>query len=181
VYPDLPVRNGSEEAHPIVTTNATAATQSEPTPSVESYEHINLRDVDDSRQALPEAVYTLEVNKIDAKYVTVTNPNSELKGTSPLVLKASYTIVDDPKYSGRKYWEDFWTPFKFAQVNLKKQMNATGVLQAEGESLSDYAAQFALLNPPARFQVLIQNVPDKRDPTGPPVNRINWFSAKPIQ
>ena len=142
-------------------------------------DHINLNDVDDTRKPIEEGVYTLEVNKIDAKYVTIKNPSSPSVGQSPLVLKGSYTIVDDAKYSGRKIWEDFWTNQKFALVNLKKQQNATGVMQAEGEGLSDYAAQFATLSPPARFQVLIQCQPDKRDPSGEPVNRISWFSAKP--
>jgi len=94
------------------------------------------------------------------------------------VLKGSYTIVDHEKLSGRKLWEDFMTPFKFAQVNLKKQQNATGVVQAEGESLRDYAAQFASLSPAARFQVLIKE--GKNRLSGEPENQISWFSARPV-
>lgn len=119
------------------------------------------------------------MNKLDPVYRTVNNPSSEYCGQSILVLRGSYTVTDDANYSGRKLWQDFWTPFKAAQVNLKKQMNATGIIQQEGQTLSEYGAQFATLNPPARFQVLVKVTKDRRDPNGPDINEINWFTAKP--
>lgn len=146
---------------------------------IETFEHVNLNDVDDSRKALPENVYTFEVNKLDPVYKKIQNPSSEFYGKEVLVLKGSYTIVDDQNYSGRKVWTDFYTVYKFALVNLKKQMNATGVTQADGESLQDYAEQFATLNPPARFQAILTAKPDKRDPEGPIRNEINFYTAKP--
>lgn len=146
---------------------------------LESFEHINLNDVDDSRKALPENVYTLEVNKLDLVYRKVSNPSSEYAGQELPVLKGSYTVTDDPEYSGRKLWQDFWVVYKVPQIFLKKQMQATGVIQADGESLGDYAAQFASLNPPARFQVQVKQIDDRRNPEGPKVNEIAFFTARP--
>lgn len=165
------VRTGQRRPTQISNTSATAAP--------EGFDHINLNDVDDSRKPLAEGVYTLEINKLDPVYKKVTNPSSEYVGQDILVLRGSYTIVEDPTYSGRKLWQDFWTAFKAAQVNLKKQQNATGIIQQEGQTLSDYASQFATLSPPARFQVLVKLTKDRRDPTGPDVNEISWFTAKP--
>lgn len=149
---------------------------------VEAFEHINLNEVDDARATIPAGVYTFEINKLDPVYKTIKNPESEFFGKSVLVLKGSYTIVDDPNFAGRKVWEDFYTPYRFAQVNLKKQMTATGIPQEEGQTLSDYASQFALLNPPARFQAMLRSEIDKRDANNPdakPRNSVNWFVARP--
>lgn len=151
------------------------------------YSHVNLNDIDDSRKALPENVYTFEINKLTPSYKKIKNPSSEFFGQDVLVLDGSYTIVDDPTYSGRKNWESFYTVFKFALVNLKKQMQATGVVQGAEESLEDYATQFATLNPPARFQALLRCEYDKRDLDGEgqpkagaaPRNSINFLTAKP--
>lgn len=143
------------------------------------YEHLNLNEIDDSRKAVEEGVYTLEVNSITPKWIEVKKAGSQFEGQTVLVLKGSYTIVDDPTYSGRKLWNDFFTPTKIQQVFLKKQMQATGVIQEAGQSLIDYVAQFATLNPPARFQVQVKKIADYRDPTGPAVNEIGFFTAKP--
>ncbi len=143
------------------------------------YEHINLNEVDDTIKAVDPGVYTLEVNKLEPKYVKITKAGSEYEGQEVLVLKGSYTIVDDEKYSGRKIWQDFFTPFKGAKIGLKRQMLATGVLQADGESLVDYAAQFASLNPPARFQAPVTKEPDRRNPDVSS-NTIQFFQAKPV-
>jgi len=145
----------------------------------EMFSHINLSEVDDTIKAVDEGVYTFEINKLEPKYVKITKPGSEYEGQEVLVLKGSYTIVDDEKYSGRKIWQDFFTPFKGAQIGLKRQMNATGVVQAAGEDLIQYAQQFATLNPPARFQAPLKKVADRRDPTGPAKNEIDLFQAKP--
>ena len=145
---------------------------------LEQFEHINLNNVDDSFHAVDAGVYTLEVNKLEPKYVKITKADSPYAGQEVLVLKGSYTIVDDEKFSGRKLWQDFWTPYPIAQKFLKKQMQVTGVIQGPDESLVDYAKQFALLNPPARFVVPITQKPDRRDPETM-VNEIAFFNAKP--
>lgn len=151
------------------------------------FAHVNLNDIDDGRKPIPENVYTFEINKLTPTYKKIKNPSSEFFGQDVLVLDGSYTIVDDPNYSGRKVWESFYTVFKFALVNLKKQMQATAVLQQPAESLEDYASQFATLNPPARFQAMLRCEYDKRDldADGNPVagatprNSINFYTAKP--
>lgn len=150
------------------------------TTAAEVFTHLNLNEVDDSIKPIEPGVYTLEINKLEPVYRTISKPDSPFCGQSVLVLKGSYTIVDDESYSGRKLWHDFWTPFKGAQIGLKRQMNATGVVQTDGESLEEYAKQFATLNPPARFQAPVTKEADRRDPTAPPVNEINFFNAKAV-
>lgn len=144
----------------------------------EVYEHINLNEVDISMKAVDTNVYTLEINKLEPIYRTVKNPNSALFGQSCLVIKGSFTIVDDDKFSGRRLWQDFWTPFDFAKKDLKRLLMATGVGQADGQDLSEWALQFATLNPPARFECMVMKEPDKRDASSL-VNRINFYQAKP--
>lgn len=125
-------------------------------------------------------MYTLEVNKLDPVYTTIKNPTSEYFGKSVLVMKGSFTIVDDEKYSGRKLWQDFYSIYNVPLIFLKKIMQSTGVLQEGDQSLQDWGAQFANLNPPARFQVGVKKVADRRDPDGPPVNEISFFTSKPV-
>jgi hypothetical protein len=156
------------------------ATNTATAPEVVDFNHINLNEIDDSRKPIEDNVYTLEINKIDTVYKEVKKPDSAYLGQTLQYLKGSYTVVDDPKYSGRKFWGDFCTAFKVPLIFLKKQQDATGVRQSEGQTLSDWAEQFALLSPPARLQVHIQLGKDKRDPEGPDVNIINWFTAKPV-
>lgn len=146
----------------------------------ETFDHIRLDEIDDSRKPLDANVYTLEISKLDPVYKEVKNPTSEYFGQQILVMKGSFTVVDDPKYSGRKLWQDFWTAFKVPLIFLKKISAGTGMAQAEGQTLSDWASQFATLNPPARFQVQVDLVPDKRDPDGPPVNEIKFFTVRPV-
>jgi hypothetical protein len=144
----------------------------------ESYEHINLNDVDISMKTVEPNVYTLEINKLEPVYRTVKSPTSPLVGQSCLVLRGSFTIVDDENFSNRKLWQDFWTPFDGAKKDLKRILLATAVQQEPGQDLSDWANQFATLNPAARFQAPVTKEADKRDPNGPAVNRINFFQAK---
>lgn len=143
----------------------------------EQYDYINLNDIDSSSKPIEPGVYTLEINKLDP---VIRKPASgEFAGQEILVLKGSYTIVDDEKYSGRKFWEDFWTNRSVPLVFLKKQMLATGVGQEPDQSLSDWARQFEVLNPPAKVQVPIELVENFKDKEGPKVNKLNFFQAKP--
>lgn len=145
---------------------------------MEAYEHINLNEVDTSIKAIEPNVYTLEVNKLDPVYRTIKNPASVFAGQTVLVLRGSFTIVDDDNFSGRKVWQDFWTNFDGAKKDLKRILTATGVEQPEGMSLTDWAAQFANLNPPARFKAPITKEANKQDPTAGPVNRINFIQSR---
>lgn len=146
----------------------------------ESFEHINLNEVDTSMKPVETNVYTLEINKLEPKYLKINKEGSPFQGQDVLVLKGSYTIVEDEKYSGRKLWSDFWTCFEGGKKSLRKQMDATGVVQGTNESLIDYAKQFETLSPAARFLVSVTKVVDKRDPEGGEVNQINFFTARPV-
>lgn len=140
------------------------------------FDHIRLSDVDDSREPIPENVYTLEINKLDPTTRTIGAEGHPLKGQTVPVLQGSFTIVEDEKYSSRKVWGDLWMSSKDGLVGAKKIQAATGVQQAEGQSVSDWGAQFATLNPPARIQVLVKNL--GKDAAKP--NRLNFYTVKPV-
>lgn len=142
------------------------------------FDHIRLSDVDDSREALPQDIYTLEINKLDPTTRTIMKDGSELKGQTVPVLQGSFTVVDSDKVSGRKLWSDLWMCYKGGQVGAKKIAAASGVPQEEGQSVSDWGAQFATLNPPAKIQALVER---KVGEDGVPTNRINFFTVKPVQ
>ena len=141
------------------------------------FDHIRLSDVDDSRSALPQDYYTLEINKLEPVKVTINKEGSEFKGQSVTVLKGSFTVVDSDKYSSRKVWTDFWTPYKAGQVGLSKIEKSTGVNQGNGQTIPEWASQFETLNPPARIQALVTN---KTGDDGNPRNEVNPFSIKPV-
>lgn len=141
------------------------------------FDHIRLSDVDDSRQPLPQDYYTLEINKLEPVKITINKEGSALKGQSVTVLKGSFTVVDSDKYSSRKVWTDFWTPYKAGQVGLSKIQTSTGVQQAEGQSIPEWATQFGELNPPARIQALVDT---RKGDDGVEKNQVNPFSIKPV-
>lgn len=120
-------------------------------PGVE-FDHINLNTIDPGFKPVDENVYNFEVNSIKPQYVKINKPDSPYVGKEVLVLKGSFTIVDDPQYSGRKVWYDFWTTNRYNLLEMRKLQDATGVAQPEGQTLSEWASGFGTLNPPAKFQ-----------------------------
>lgn len=140
------------------------------------FDHIRLSDVDESREALPQDYYTLEINKLDPTTRTINKDGSPLKGQTVPVLQGSFTVVDNDKYAGRKLWSDLWMCFKAGQVGAKKIASVTGVAQTDNQSVSDWGAQFSTLNPPARVQVMVDRIVGD---DGIPQNRINFFTVKP--
>lgn len=146
------------------------------------FDHINLADVDDSRKPVAQNVYTFQVNSLNPVTRTVKKEGSPYQGQSILVLDGHFEIVEDSTYSGRRFKQGFWTPFKGAQISLKRLMKATGNPQGE-QSITDWANSYAQLNPPARFQALLTlAVPrgQENDPTAEPENSIDLFTAKPV-
>lgn len=149
------------------------------------FDHINLAEIDDSRAKIEENVYTYEINALKYYVGLVKSVESKNFNKPYRALKGSFTIVDDPKYSGRKVWQDFYPDRNKANlVFLKKLSQATGVLQGESEELEDWASQFATLNPPARFQAPMSLKAPWNNPAAEAadyVNEIVMFQAKPAE
>lgn len=140
-----------------------------------AFEHINLNQIDPGFKPVPENVYNLEVNSIKPSYVKVTKPGSKYEGQTVLVLKGSFTIVDDAEYSGRKLWSDFWATNNYNLIELKKLSEATGVIQGEGQTLPEFVEQFATMNPPAKFQCFVTKEDDYK---GTPRNVVKFVQAR---
>lgn len=125
------------------------------------FEHIQLQDIDPTFKPVDAGMYTLQVNSIKGRQVEIKNGKNA--GKTATVLKGSFTIVGDPNFSGRKLWHDFWSTNRTSLVELRKVMDATGVEQQQGETLSEYGTRFGELNPPAEFKVYVAVEPDYRD------------------
>jgi hypothetical protein len=86
--------------------------------------------------------------------------------------------VNDDQYSGRKLWKPFWTTNPVDLKDLHRQMDATRVVQEEGQTLEDYAATFETLNPPAELKIFIGKEADYRNPEQT-VNVLKFAQAQP--
>lgn len=144
---------------------------------VSEFSHINLNEIDPTFQAIDEGFYMLQVNKLTAKVVTPKAGKNA--GRQVLVLNGSYTLVNDDQYSGRKFWKSFWTSNPVDLKDLRRQMDATGVVQEEGQSLEEYAATFETLNPPAELRIFIGKEADYRNPEQT-VNVLKFAQAQPV-
>lgn len=145
--------------------------------SLDAFEHVNLNEVDDSIKPVEEREYTLEINRMNPSRVKIKKADSPYVGQEVLVLKAKFTIVDDERYSGRPLFDDFWTTSPLTPKFLKRIKSVTGVEQ-DGDSLEDFGAKFATLDPPARFKVTIAQTKDFKNPEAL-INQIKYFTAKP--
>lgn len=143
------------------------------------FAHINLNDVDDSRQPVEQNVYTLEVAKLEPITRIIKKETSPRVGQPMSILKGTFVIVEDEKNSGRHLFQDLLVDYKGGQISAKKLMKATGTTQ-EGDDVVGWAKQFATLNPPARFQTLVEKKVKPEDPEQVPYNEINFFQAKPV-
>lgn len=128
---------------------------------VEEFDYIQLQDIDPTFKPVDAGMYTLQVNSIKAQVVEPKTGKSA--GTTKLLLKGSFTIVNDPNFSGRKLWHTFWMDNQFNKVELRKLMDATGEEQGQGQPITEWATKFGELNPPAEIKVYVAVEKDWKD------------------
>ena len=145
--------------------------------AVAEFDHINLSEIDPTFKPIDVGYYTLQVNALTPKVITPKAGKNA--GKSVLALNGSFTVVGDPNFAGRKLWKFFWTSNPVDVKDLRKLQDVTGVTQEAGETLSDWAARFADLNPPAEFKVFVGQEPDYRDPSVQ-VSVIKMNQAQPV-
>jgi hypothetical protein len=141
------------------------------------FEHINLNQIDPGYKPIDENVYNYEVQSLKPTYVKINKPTSPYAGQEVLVLKGSFTVVDDDNFSGKKVWYDFWTTNKYNLIELRKLKDATGVEQLDNQSLVEWANSFATLNPSAKFQCFTTKEDDRN---GVPRNVIKFMQARSV-
>lgn len=155
----------------------TNATQTMPNETLTSeFSHINIMEIDPTFKPVEEGFYTLQVNSLKSQ--TVKPQSGKNAGKEVLVLKGSYTIVGDDRYSGRKFWKTFWTTSTYDLKDLRRQADATGVTQEAGQPLEEYAAVFETLVPPAEMKIFVGVEKDFRNPDQD-VNVLKFTQAQP--
>lgn len=142
---------------------------------------MNLSEIDSEQgkrkfEAVDTADYTLQVDSLVRTKMT---PRSgKQAGTEIEVVKGSFTMVDNPQYGHRKFWNTFWPN----ATNLKMLYcmgRACGLPKTEEEHVNDWIDQFAKLDPPARFTVTVEKKAPFKNPEGDPINEIKFFTSRP--
>jgi hypothetical protein len=141
-----------------------------------NYEHINIMEIDPTMKPFSEGFYTLQITKLTPKLVTP--KKGQNAGKEVLVLNGSFTVVNDENFSGRKLWRSFWASNIVDLKDVRRIADATGVTQAEGQTLSEYALTFEQLNPPAEFKAPI--TVEKAWGSDDDVNVIKFNGAQPV-
>jgi len=118
----------------------------------ESFDYVNLAEIDPNQELLPANMYTLKILKAELK-------SGVSKATNEPYTNASFTfaVQDDPTYSGRRLWESFW-PNSFGLKALRRIMDATGIQQAPGQPLEEWLKDLSIQQP--TFKVPVKNEED---------------------
>jgi hypothetical protein len=151
----------------------------------DSFDYVHLGDIDLSYKPIPAAVYTLQVVKGETKEFQY--KKGERAGTSGSMLKFQFAVTDHAEYSGRRLFAAFF-PNDFDLRNLRRLQDATGVVQEQGEPLTEWAVRLAEIKPTFKIPVLLTNAKDfsqkgkdRLDETGNPIpeNTLNWKEVSP--
>ena len=122
------------------------------------FEYVDLKDVDPNFTLLygPE-VYSLRITKAEMPtYIAKKTTKNQTAGDEVKYIKFTFTVVDHPKFTGRKHWEPLFGASDFNLKNLKRIEEATGVEQTG--SMVDWLGQLTTIQPVIKLQ--IDKVPD---------------------
>lgn len=147
------------------------------------FRHMDLKDVDPNFTKLDgPQVYSLRISSAAfAEYTAKTTNKNQTVGDQVTYIKLALTVVDDPKFTGRKLWEPIF-PGDFSAKILKRIEEATGVEQTG--DMEGWLAQLSSIQPVIKVQVDL--VPDtqrdgspnprtvKQDGSADTKNTVNW-------
>lgn len=134
-------------------------------------------DVDPSAKALDQGVRALRLVKIDGALIEVKSGKNAGKET--FKIDASFTVINDDNYAGRRLWHSFWLSNPYNQKELRKLADSTGVVQEAGEPLAAWLAKLTEFQPEFKTFVGVEEY-DKGDGSKGQKNVINFFQATPI-
>lgn len=146
-----------------------------------SFEYVNLNEIDPNMQVVPEGMYTFKVLKAELRkgISKTTNEPYEL-------VNMTIAIQDDDNFSGRRMYESFFKGDSSLK-QLRKIMDATGVNQAPGTPLTDWLVELDTIQPTFKAAVRHRLDVDKNgeakslDYKGNPTTlaKINFWSVVP--
>jgi hypothetical protein len=125
---------------------------------VMGFEYVDLKNVDPNFTLLdgPE-VYSFRITKAEMPtYIAKKDTATQKAGDEVKYIKFTFTVVDHPKYTGRKHWEPLFGANDFNIRILKRIEEATGVVQ--GGSLASWLEELSTIQPVVKLQ--IDKVPD---------------------
>ncbi len=117
-----------------------------------TFDHVNLAEIDPSQQSIPEGNYTFEIAQAAVK--TFEYKNGKNKGTEGQRIAMTTIIVNDEKFSGRRLFPSLF----FSEAVLKQLrllMDATGVQQGDStfdQWLVDLVEQKATFTAPVTMK-----------------------------
>ena len=126
----------------------------------QSFDYVNLAEVDPNQESLPEGVYTFKILKAELKEGV-----GKTSGKPYSCVNMALAIADHPTFAGRRIWETFF-PNTYGLKALRRIQDATGVLQAPGQPLVEWLAALSQTQP--EFKTFLKQEPDIDRATGNP-------------
>jgi hypothetical protein len=148
----------------------------------DAFEYTALAAVDPNFTPVPQAVYTLEIVSAGPKAFTYSSDskpeakNSHQKGDTGKLYNMKLVITEDDTYSGKNVFASFF-PSEFTMKQFRRVMDATGIAQKDGQSISEWLTAFTTLSPRARFRTLVEIKEDGYK--GNPENIVNFKEVLP--
>lgn len=113
---------------------------SEATPAIAptTFDHVQLNEIELGFKALPEDVYTLQIQNTGIRTYTIKTPkNGRNVGDTAQFASIMFGVTGHESLSGRKVFGKFY-PDAYGLANLKRLANVVGIEQAPGESIEDW-------------------------------------------
>ena len=141
----------------------------------ETFDWVDLNEVDPTDRPVPRDTYTLKVLSINKKKFTYKNPSKTANvGDEGEFISLKMAVTDHPEYAGRKFTESLFMRRTTLQI-LRRIADATGIMQTPGTALDEWFAQVNEVQPEFKVPVIV--VPDtERD--GKP--KLDLATGKPL-
>ena len=152
-----------------------------------NFDYVNLNEVDPNDTLVDTGVYTIEVSNAEKK--TFTYKSGKSAGEEGFYYNFRLTVVDDAKFAGTSIFTTLF-PSNGTSKQLRRLMDAVGIQQKDGESVTDWLTN--LKNERVRFKAPVQQVPDvNKDgvpnprtvlPDGSPkiINKVDLWNPHPV-
>ena len=140
------------------------------------FDYFNFQDVDPTFKPIPKGMRQLRLTKFAA--IPCQPKSGKMEGKDTYRLPATFVIVNDPDFSGRRLTQTFWVHNVVDQKNIRRLADGVGIAQDAGEAVTDYARRIAEAQP--EFRVFVDESVDKdQSGTEVPVNKISWSTIQP--
>jgi hypothetical protein len=139
------------------------------------FEYINLNEVDPTIKPVPDGNYTLRIVKADVKEGV-----GKTSGKPYRRFEVAAQIVNNASFGGRQIYDGLFVSNAASKEAryLRKVMDATGVVQEEGQPLEDWFTGLATTKP--EFNAIVKTRSYIRgDGTTGESNAIDFNSVQP--